>query len=148
MTKIDLIVIVKTLVAVLIVGAGPLIWAASKGEAAEISTAVALLLVGLPALFALTMCNERAIGKRSAMRGMAALDEKRWKDAEDAFRDAMATSELRPWARGALGVALYRQGRFQEAHTALREALSAAPQAEWIRENLEWVRARLAAPKS
>jgi Flp pilus assembly protein TadD len=77
------------------------------------------------------------------LAGRAYLDSAQLKRAEEAFVRVIDLAPSEHYARFALGKALHRQGRLDEAHTQLRMAAAMDPRPEY-QEALGEVRARLA----
>lgn len=78
--------------------------------------------------------------KKSYNDGIVAFNEKRWADAETAFRKAIAASAAMADAHYFLGMILLNENKLSDAATSLREYLKLAPDGE----NAETAKAILA----
>ncbi|HTK10570.1 MAG TPA: tetratricopeptide repeat protein [Ktedonobacteraceae bacterium] len=70
-------------------------------------------------------------------QGLAYMEEKKWQEAEDAFRKSIAIADVlpQPWANIA-GTLLMRE-RYDEAEIALRHALKIDPKYQLAKQNLK-----------
>jgi tetratricopeptide (TPR) repeat protein len=69
-------------------------------------------------------------------QGLRMMAEKRWQEAEKAFRRVVEIADVLPQPNGNLGMALFMQRRWDEAETALRRALEIDPEYQLARDNL------------
>ena len=70
-------------------------------------------------------------------QGSLFMQENKWEDAEQAFRNAINMSDCLPNPQGNLGICLLMQRRFEEAERALKRALEIDKNYDLARQNLQ-----------